>query len=108
MASIGEMTYRDFLTKLCTKASNRYIRNQDTQRIGRVFWPLMSVEFKNKQKELYGRNGFWGFAQTLRDCMIKQEIDELFSLYEHFDENGKNLFEYFYDRCLASFVSDAL
>jgi len=76
--------------------------------MGRFFWGLLTEEFKEEAKEKHGRTAFWSFAQFLKHCLINRELDFIIDLWPKFDQNGKNLFENFYDNNLKMLVSNVL
>jgi hypothetical protein len=105
MSSQGELSYHHFIIKLVEKAKSRYISVKDVQKIGTFFWGVLSEEFKHSRKEEEGRNAFWNFAIAIKNSLTNNEFDELNSLWEDFDVNGKNLFENLYNNCILHNVN---
>jgi hypothetical protein len=108
MATPGELAFQQFVAKLQIKSGTRYINGHDVQSIGKFFWALMNEQYKQEKREEQGRNSFWTFAQSLKQCLIGRDLEPVISLWADFDQNGKNLFENFYENCLNSLVSDLL
>jgi len=108
MASQGETTYNQFIVKLHSKVSSRFIHGHDVQHMGRFFWGLLTDEFKEEAKEKHGRNAFWSFYKFLKECLINRDLEFIIDLWVHFNQNAKNLFENFYDNNLNMLVSNVL
>lgn len=108
MASQGELSYHHFILKLVQKANTRYISISNVQSIGSCFWGLLSDEFKQGRRQEEKRNAFWNFALFLKECILRREIDELYELWNHFDTNGKNMFENLYENCISHHVNNVL
>ena len=108
MASQGEIVYKQAVVKLVEKIAMRFITGHETQSIGRFFWSLLCEEYKDVLKEEKGRQAFWYFAQNVKYFLVNRELGTIYDLWNHFDQNGKNLFETFYDNCLNKLVCEVL
>jgi hypothetical protein len=108
MASQGEIIFQQFIGKIQQKVSTRFMTARDAQSIGKFFWPLLSQKFKQELKIVHGRNAFWDFAQYLKQCFINGEMGPIYDLWLDFDQNGKNLYETFYENSLNKLVHDVL
>jgi hypothetical protein len=108
MASPGEIAYHHFIIKLAEKATSHFITVKDVHNIGSRFWGFMSMEFKDDLKKAGGKNGFWNLAVAIKNRLLNNELDELFSLWQDFDSNGKNMFENLYNNCILHHVSQVI
>jgi len=89
--------YNQFIVKLHSKASNRFITGHDVQHMSRFFWGQLTDEFKEEAKEKHGRHAFWSFSKFLMECLIDRDLKFIIDLWVHFNQNAKNLFENFYN-----------
>jgi hypothetical protein len=108
MASPGELIYSQVVSKLAHKISTRFITGHDVQAIARFYWPLLNDEYKASLKAQDGRQAFWQFAQTLKFCFINNQSEVIVELWQYFDQNGKNLFENFYENSLNNLICKIL
>jgi hypothetical protein len=108
MTSNGELVFKQTIVKLARKASTRFITGYDTQSIGRFFWPFMTNEYKADLKAEQGRQAFWFFAQSIKFCLVNNQLEIILELWTHFDQNGKNLFENLYENCLNNLICEVL
>ena len=108
MATQGELVYREVVVRLSCRIANRIIDGQNTQKIGKFFWPFMNELFKTEKRNEDGRQAFWRFAIMLKRCFMEENLDIVYDLWQDFDQNAKNLFENFINNCVNEFVNDVL
>ena len=108
MTTIGEIAFEQFLINLQQRVSTRYVTCRDVQNIGSFFWSLLKDEFKEEKREETGRNAFWVVAQSIKKCLINNDIESIAGLWGDFYQNGKYKFENLYDDCLKCLVHEIL
>lgn len=108
MATLGETVYRDFIMHIVKKGCSRFFDVSDTLKLGSYLWSMMSDEFKLLHRNEYKRKAFWNFAQSVKKCVCNQDSEALFSLWNHINNNSKNMWENFHENCMVYYVDTVL